>query len=287
LKRMSQVRRKLQDVSELEMRKLLDPNRDNTVSLGEFTSFLPIVGVDWPRWQAAALYETISRIVNETTLTLDSTLLCLALVSRDLRPANEWGLFAETLGCNISRWGGKTHNTLAGVFRLWDKDQDGFLSAEDLESGFKSLPQTEHISSEQVHDFVSFVAANGRKKVSVLEFIRALAPRSLSVGLQRAMLRETLKDVWLCRHSLRASVAQFDPSGTGKVSQQYFTYCVRAGSRELERLGRQPLTDVQVQAICEVASGGDKEVEYGTFFEALHVIDRNQTKLEGDCTIRL
>jgi len=228
---------------------------------------MPLFKVDIPAWQAAALYETFAEIVKENPLTLDSTILCLALMSRDPQAAAEaqWSNFADGVGQEITRMG----HTLVGMFRSWDTDNNGFLSLSELEAGL------EGITREQAHDFMDYLDHDATGRVSILEFVRAVAPREMCVNLQKSVMKEVLQLVWLCRPALITLLGQQDPLCTGKVNAAAFRQCLLAVNRQLEQMGRKHLSAIQLGAIGEIASGGKDQVEYRPFMEGLFVVDCN------------
>merc|ERR1712091_710965 len=110
-------------------------------------------------------------------------------------------------------------------------------------------------------------------KVSVFEFVRAVAPRDLSLKIQRSMVREVLKRVWLLKPWLLSTLSQMDARGMQKVSVQQFYQALTKMNQLLLDRGRQPLTDAQIGSICEIACGGTREVEYQKFLRGLHIRD--------------
>jgi len=277
LRAVSLLREKLVNLSSLHLEQMLDPNGDKTVTRDEFASFLPHFNINVPPWQAAALHETLcqsclhaNQLQGHDNVTLDSAILCLALVSQDPLPENKLTAIAESVGRDIREAG----STLAGVFRSWDVNCDGFLSLAELKKGLESLPATwikhehigactEHIQSLDVDD----------QRVTIFEFVRALAPRRLTLSLQQAMIKEVLKRVWICRPVLLDLLAQKDPHATNKLSCLDFRECLAEVNSELERMRHQRLTDVEIWAVCEIAAAGADEVRYDQFVDGLHVED--------------
>jgi Ca2+-binding EF-hand superfamily protein/diadenosine tetraphosphatase ApaH/serine/threonine PP2A family protein phosphatase len=271
LKQVSRVREGMLDVSAQDVAKMLDPNRDQTVSKAEFADLLPRFGVEVPTFQAAALYETIVAQAGEHPLTVDSAILCLALVSKAPVPAGEWSEFAGELGEQVR----STGQSLPGIFRSWDQDGDGFLSVAELEAVLVKLPCEQAITHEQAATFAEYFDSVGLEdgQVSIFEFVRALAPRELALDLNRAMNKELLKLVWICRPALRTIMLCHDPCSTGKVDVERFREGLGQINGQLERLGHPVLSETQAKAVCEIASGGGGEVCYRCFLESLHVVD--------------
>jgi len=267
----SQLQARLVDFSSLNLERLLDPNGDKEVTRQEFAAFLPRFHIEIPPWQAAALYETISGMVEQSPITLDSTIMCLALVSQDPPPRSEVAELEEEAGCKILASG----TTLAGAFRSWDRNGDGFLSLAELEQGLRSLPLAREVTHVQAKACVAKIDAMGvaNERVSVFEFIRGVAPRAITLTLQRSLIKEALKRVWVCRPALLASLSRRDPESTNTVSIGAFRECVQEINAQMEQMQIPKLTDVQVRAVCEIAAVGGQEVRYSRFVGGLHVED--------------
>uniref|UniRef100_A0A7S4T615 EF-hand domain-containing protein n=1 Tax=Alexandrium monilatum TaxID=311494 RepID=A0A7S4T615_9DINO len=267
----TQLQARLVDFSSLNLERLLDPNGDKEVTRQEFAAFLPRFHIEVPPWQAAALYETISGIVAQSPITLDSTIMCLALVSQDPPPRKEAMEVEEEVGREILESG----MTLAGAFRSWDIDGNGFLSLAELEKGLKTLPVTREITYPQARACIEKIDSMGvpNDRVSVFEFIRGVAPRSMTLTLQRSIIKEVLKRVWICRPALLESLAGRDPHSTNVVSLDAFRECVREVNAQLEQMGLPQLTEIQVGVVCEIAAVGGQEVRYDHFVRGLHVED--------------
>lgn len=268
----SQLQAQLVDFSSLNLEHLLDPNGDKAVSRAEFASMLPHVHVTVPRWQAAALYETMSFLMQQSPLTLDSTILCLALVSQDPPPltGDPDEEAAQQAGTQILKSG----VSLPGIFRSWDTSRDGFLSLSELEQGITALTDAgiakKVVAACQV---TSHGMGHCPGRVSMFEFIRALAPRQLTLQLQRSMIKEVLKRVWICRPSLLSGLARRDPDATNVVGLEDFKSCVKEINSKLEEMGLHRLTEIQVNVVCEIAAAGSQEVRYDHFLRGLHVED--------------
>jgi diadenosine tetraphosphatase ApaH/serine/threonine PP2A family protein phosphatase len=271
LKQLSKVRGALLDVAAQDVMKMLDPDRDATVSKAEFAALLPRFGADVPPFQAAALYETIVAQVGEHPLTVDSAVLCLALVCQEPLPAGEWSDFAEELGKQLQSAG----QSLPGIFHSWDVDSSGFLSVAEVLAALERLPCAQAVTHEQAAVFAQYFDSVGVEdgQVSIFEFVRALAPRTLALDLQRSMNKELLKLVWICRPALRTVMLCHDPLSTGWVDVESFRACLEQVNRQLERLGHPVLSETQARAVCEIASGGGSEVCYRRFLESLHIVD--------------
>jgi len=271
MREVSKLRRKLLDAPAQSLEQLLDPNGDRSVSRTEFVNFLPQFNIDVPLPHAGALYEQMSSFVQQDPMTVDSAVLCLAIMSRDPPPVNRWSPIAEKIGSEIARAG----KSYAYAFRFWDTDRDGYLSLEELQQGLRQLPATQNIDSASIVNFMSYIEGMGvsNRRVSMFEFVRAVAPRSLAMELHQTMLKEILKRVWICRPALQTLLAQADPRATSRVSVDDFRECLGMINSELEQRGRPLLSDIQVTAICEIASRGSRSVQYDRFIRGLHVVD--------------
>merc|ERR1712136_359585 len=97
--------------------------------------------------------------------------------------------------------------------------KDGFLSAAELSKGLGAVAPGV-ITKDEVQDFVKYVdeMGNGDGRVSIFEFVRAVAPREFGISVQRWMSRDLLKRVWLGRATLQTMLAQMDKNATQSVS---------------------------------------------------------------------
>jgi len=278
MREVSKLRRQLIDAPAQIVERLLDPNGDRSVSKQEFVAFLPQFNIDVPPLHAGALYETMTQFVKERILTLDSTILCLSLMTRDPPQQSQWTQVADSIGASL-RQGGKTY---AGAFREWDADRDGYLQVEELRDALQRLPATAHLDTSSITRFMSYIEGMGvsNRRISMFEFVRAVAPRNWAIELHQTMLKEVLKRVWICRPALQTLLAHFDPRATNRVSVDDFRTCLGEINAQLEQRGRPLLSDVQVATICEIASCGGRYVEYDRFIRGLHVID---TCRDGGC----
>eukprot|EP00438_Fugacium_kawagutii_P020164 Skav209786 [mRNA] locus=scaffold9:664485:670088:- [translate_table: standard] len=148
--------------------------------------------------------ETMATMVNQDPINLDNTILCLALVSQDppKREDDPCADVAEAIGRKILESG----TTLAGIFRSWDQDKSGFLSLPELNSGLQTLSLSHSFSDDEVSACMSKIDSLGKEdqRISIFEFIRALAPRHVTLELQRSMIREVDWDAFVdCVQSLR------------------------------------------------------------------------------------
>jgi len=276
LREVSTLRRRLVDAPFSHLEQLLDPDGDRSVSTSEFTAFLPHLGIDVTPLQAGVLYEMMSNFMQQNPLTLDSTVLCLAIMSRDPVPVNEWSPVAETIGSEIKKAG----RSYAYVFRYWDTDRDGYLSLSELREGLRHLPATQSLPASGVSSFMSFIEGMGitNDRASIFEFVRAVAPREWALQLHQAMCKDLLKRVWICRPALHALLIKNDPRGTNRVSVGVLRSCLEEINSQLEVWGRPKLSGTQLEAICEIASRGQPWVAYEEFIRGLHVEDTGGTR---------
>lgn len=269
LREVSAVRRKLVDFSAVDIDHLLDLNRDREVTYDELIIFLPRFGLRVPDLQVALLYERMSTLVQQSPLTLDSIILCLAIISQDLPPSGSGADVAHQVGRVIVQKG----STYAGVFRFWDKDHNGFLSMEELKRGLIDLGS---ITTEEIDDFLDHMCSqtSDERRVSMFEFVRLLAPLDLSKRLQRSMVSEVLVRIWIGRPMLRALLVECDPFHRREVTQDQFCKCVHEVSRrQASARDRPQLTENEVQSVREIAAAGDRNVAYEDFLHGLHVVD--------------
>lgn len=273
IKIVTQLQSQLVDFSAINLEHLLDPNGDKAVSHREFAKFLPQFHIKVPPWQAAALYETMASMVDQDPINLDNTILCLALVSQDPpKPEDDpCADVAEAIGQKILQSG----TTLAGIFRSWDQDKSGFLSLVELNSGLQTLSLSHSFSDAEVSACMTKIDSLGKEdqRISIFEFIRALAPRHVTLELQRSMIREVLKRVWVCRPTLLSALGAKDPDATNKVDWDAFHDCVREVNDAIHDMGLPVLTPTQIQVVCEIAAAGREDVKYNEFVHGLHVED--------------
>mmetsp|Transcript_8203 Transcript_8203/g.20650 ORF Transcript_8203/g.20650 Transcript_8203/m.20650 type:complete len:892 (+) Transcript_8203:70-2745(+) len=265
----SQLQARLVDFSSLNLEQLLDPDGDKIVTNQEFAEFLPHFHIEIPPWQAAALYETMAGLVRQNPLTLDSTVMCLALASESVPQVES--IYHSAVGREILGSG----QSFAGVFRSWDTNGDGFLSLPELEQGLRSLAVTHEISHEEAKACMARIESTGilDGQVSVFEFVRAVAPQAMTLALQKSLLMEALKVVWICRPAILDGLARMDPQATNRVTLEEFRKCLLVTSARLKGMGSFGLTDVQVRAICEIAAAGEETVQYADFIRGLHIED--------------
>jgi len=286
---MSQLRVLISDVHADELLAGLDRDLSGTVDLREFQEFLRAWRVEVPQWQTAALYEALSFSLGRNPA-VEDVVLGIALVSRS--PATSpcgsgWMDTAKAVGEGIAKSG----HSLVGFFRQWDTDGSGFLSPAEVErallQGVPSIGQ--HFSAEQIRVLARHMDAQGvqNDRVSLVEFLRAVGPRSLARELAGALLGEVLKPVLQYRSVLEAIFGRYDPVGSNIVSIEQFCAGLDEMNRQLKADGGMTLTDYQAQAVAEIASGNGGAVQYREFLRSLRVVDtvkrarRSAAALEG------
>mmetsp|Transcript_4632 Transcript_4632/g.10796 ORF Transcript_4632/g.10796 Transcript_4632/m.10796 type:complete len:876 (-) Transcript_4632:249-2876(-) len=267
----SKLRKNLVDLPNDALERLLDPDGDKKVSYLEFAKFLPSFSLQVSVWQAAALYETMASFLDQDPLTLDDAVLCLAIMSRDVVPVGPWQEVSEKIGNEIKGQG----LSFAGIFRQWDLDCSGYLSFEELAKGLRGLKTMKDALTSEVEDFMKFCESMGvaNRRISMIEFVRAVAPRELAVKLQQSMIRETLKQVWKTRPALVAMLAVCDPRASNTVTIGEFRDCLSHATAQLKEHGFEPMSRVQVEVICELAAAGSTTVDYHSFMAGLHIVD--------------
>merc|ERR1712203_526166 len=75
---------------------------------------------------------------------------------------------------------------------------------------------------------------------------------------------------------LGAFCAQCDPNSGNVVSTSEFRAGLMEMNRQLTAAGEETLTDHQVGAICEIASGGSDRVQYRDFLQSLKTVDTHK-----------
>eukprot|EP00812_Abedinium_dasypus_P012023 NODE_5556_length_572_cov_405.090909.p1 GENE.NODE_5556_length_572_cov_405.090909~~NODE_5556_length_572_cov_405.090909.p1 ORF type:complete len:176 (+),score=33.97 NODE_5556_length_572_cov_405.090909:3-530(+) len=165
-------------------------------------------------------------------------------------------------------------STYARVFRSWDRSHDGFLSYAELERGLRQFPALQMMTADNMKSFMDYIECGGTVsgRVGMLEFVRAVIPRSVSTRIQQFMVRERLKPIWIARPKLHKLLVRCDPSGTNWVSLDEFKGCLNSVNEYLTEFGLLPLTALQIEAVCERVSKRG-QVEYDRFLKGLHVID--------------
>jgi len=271
MRQVSTLRRQLLDAPVAHLDQLLDPDGDRSISLVEFQSFLRKFGIEGTQLQANVIYEMMSNFTQQKVLTLDSTIVCLALMSRDPPSPSQWTAVAETIASHIMAAG----KSYAYAFRLWDANRDGYLSLSELQEGLSKLLPAHQLPPASVARFMEYIEGMGisNDRVSIFEFVRAVAPRDWAFQLNQALIKDLLKRVWVCRPALHALLAASDPQGTNRASVTVFHSCMEEINRQLELRGRPQLSATQLKAISEIASKGRKWVAYEEFIRGLQVVD--------------
>jgi len=282
---MTRLRYELRDVQCEKLLKDLDPKQNGEVDLEEFQSFLGLQhtpetpnGIQIPPMQAAALFEAMF-VALQRNPTVEDVILAVALISRSpaMSPVGSaWHDLCQDLGEKISLSG----QSLVQFFRKWDLDGDGFISMPELEKALnQGVPGLAiQWSPEQLKTLMQHIDCQGEQndRISLVEFLRATGPRRIARELTGALLGEVLKPVFFHRPALEAIFKHCDQAASGVISQEEFRAGISEMNRQLVSDGKQPLTDVQVMAVCEIASGGHRQVKYRSFLTALKAVDTNR-----------
>lgn len=272
---MAQLRVQISDVQADELMRGLDRDMSGVVDLQEFQQFLMDWRIEIPRWQTAALYEALVCSLKHHPA-VEDVLLGIALISRSpvASPCGTlWLEAAKTVGEEIEKSG----QSLVAFFRQWDADMSGFLSPNEVEHALlRGLPQIgQQFTLDQMRALVCHMDAQGvqNDRVSLIEFLRALGSRSLERDLSSALLGEVLKPVFLYKPMLEAFCQRHDPISSNSVSAEQFRAGLREMNRQLEVDGSIVLSECQMQAVGEIASGGASTVQYRGFLHSLRVVD--------------
>jgi len=272
---MSQLRVSISDIRADELLSGLDQDLSGTVDLQEFEQFVN-QWVSLPHGQTAALYEALSRHSAGARPVVEDILLAIALISKNsvAQPCGDaWMETAKVVGEEIAKSG----QSLVSFFRRWDTDRSGFLSPNEVELALlQGLPSVgQQFTSEQMQVLVHHMDSQGvaNDRVSLIEFLRALGPRTLARDLSSALLGEVLKPVFHYRSVLEAIFQRLDPISSNYVSLDQFVMGLDEMNRQLVADGGMVLTVYQKQAVAEIASGGKQNVRYRDFLRSLKVVD--------------
>jgi len=145
----------------------------------------------------------------------------------------------------------------------------------EIEKGIHADLKSLKFSHEEVSSLVEFIDSTGvtNGRVSLVEFVRALTPHEVLTALQKAMMREVLKRVWMGRPRLLTWLARHDPDHVNRVPTKVFREGIEELNKHFQQQGRSLLSDTQVNAICEIASGSSRDVGYTAFLNSLHIAD--------------
>jgi len=133
VRRMTMLRNNVSDLSDVDMRKLLDPNGDHLVTREEFYHFLQSAKVQVLPWQSAAIYETMVSLSGENPLKLDRIITCISVMGRScIGGRNQISLAAQQVGKEMQ----STGHTIPSFFRHWDVDKNGFFVADGDREGY-------------------------------------------------------------------------------------------------------------------------------------------------------
>lgn len=272
---MSQLRVNISDLQADTLLQGLDRDLSGTVDLLEFQRFLEEWHIEVPQRQTAALYEALCFSLGRNAAVGD-VVLAIALISRSPLAGpggSEWVEVAKEVGEEILSSG----QTLVGFFRQWDTDRNGFLSAAEVERALvHGVPRVgKRLTAEQVTALVHHMDSQGvhNDRISLIEFLRAVGPRTLARELSGALLGEVLRPVLEYRSVLDAVFQRIDPVSSNSVSLEQFRAGLEEMNRQLSASGDAALTEYQLQAVGEIASGGAPSVQYRSFLHSLRVVD--------------
>eukprot|EP00929_Paragymnodinium_shiwhaense_P089222 TRINITY_DN4940_c0_g1_i1.p1 TRINITY_DN4940_c0_g1~~TRINITY_DN4940_c0_g1_i1.p1 ORF type:complete len:968 (+),score=194.32 TRINITY_DN4940_c0_g1_i1:136-3039(+) len=275
LQAMSRLQLEVSDLACDSLLQQLDRDFNGKVDFKEWVNFLQSHGTNIPQWQTAALFEAMIVCLGRSP-TVEDAILSVALMSRRPVTAN-----ASSPGCinTLHRIGleiERSGETLVGFFRKSDVDRSGFLDLLELKGALDRLlhGSDKKFTDDQVKqlmDHMDSLQRNGR--VSLVEFLRAVGSPKLGRNLLNALLEEILKPVYFHKAMLLSFLARFDPAHSNKVSLEEFRAAVNEMNRQLKERGEQALTDYQMAAVCEIASGTQDHVQYRAFLQSLKVVD--------------
>jgi len=264
--------RKVHEALHFNMELMLHTDGDKPVTCDEFITLLPTFGIRVPPWQAAILYEKMCELAQQNPISVDSTIVCLALANPNhFQPKLDVGRaqMLEVIWHLVCSEG----TSVPALFRTWDSHGTGFLSIDELEEGLRISPVTWGITEKQLNLCISKLNSMGvpAAGVNVFDFVRALAPPSLAMQLQRILIEECLLQVWVCRPALVALLAAKDPAAHNQVTREEFQECLDQVNAELGRMGHWKLTDAQVNMVCDIAAAGEHQVRYSLFLSGLQI----------------
>lgn len=282
---MCQMRVHISDVACHVLLAELDRDINGAVDLAEFVDFLAQHGNPLPRWQAAAVYEVLVACLGHTPA-VGHVLEALALISSDPEGhvssgiSAAWRETARFIGDEILKIG-MSH---LDFFRAADSNADGFVDCIEMERAIvEGLPSSGmNFDARQLQALVHHMDSQGVQngKVSVVEFLRAVGSQKLSSALHSALLGEVLKPVYFSKAAMTAYLSSADVAQSGFVQVDHFRACLTEMNRVSQETGLQRLTDYQVQAVCEIASGGQPCVQYREFFQSLKAVDTAKRRMQ-------
>jgi len=249
----------------------LDSDMNGTITLPEFQGFLAKNALEVPGCQAAALFEALTTFLARSP-TIDDVMMAIALISSSPGSttciSEDWGKAAAVIGKQLSH---KESGRLVSFFCRADRDFDGYLKLGEIRDAFAFLS----LEERQLEAFVKHIDCQGvaNDRVSLIEFLRGVGDPQLKRHLQSAILQEVLKPVYFYRAALESIFLKSDPMVSNQVTVEQF----RAGVQEIVRQevakGRRGLTDSQVDAVCEIACKGSRQVKYHDFLQSLRAVD--------------
>jgi Ca2+-binding EF-hand superfamily protein len=118
-------------------------------------------------------------------------------------------------------------------------------------------------------------------KVNILEFIRAIVPKSFIAGLKKVMLRDILRRVWMCKAALQIILSHHDPMAKGEIGTEEFRICITELNQTLKAQNANSMSENHILAVCDVASQGQSIVNYKDFLAGLIIVDTQPNRFDG------
>lgn len=285
LSAMCQLRMHISDVACHDLLAGLDRDINGAVDLAEFIDFLAAHGSPLARWQAAAVYEALTSCLGHTPA-VGEVLEALALICSAPEGHVSSGIGAAWI--DTARFIGeeivKTGMSRLDFYRRADTNSDGFIDTSELQQAIiDGLPSCGvRFDAQQLQALVHHIDCQGVEngKVSIVEFLRAVGSPRMGTALHSALLGEVLKPLYFSKAMLTAYLAHFDVVQSSFVQVDHFMAALVEMNRLSQETGLQQLTDYQVLAVCEIASGGQQQVQYREFFQSLKAVDTEKRKLQ-------
>jgi len=274
-KSLDHVRLQVSDLSAKQLLAEFGGHSDREVSREQFQHFLNKWGADVSEAQAMSMYNGIKVYLNRTP-SAEDVLLSVALMSTTETTTSSRG--AEII--ELAKWLGTALTAedapLAGFFIYHDLDRDGFLSTEEFIQAIEAWQSTgkkQHLRREQLHELALLIDAQGQKngRIGLMEFLRALGPRSFAMELAALLLAEVLMPVYFYKPTLMEHL--YEHAWRTTVSKGSFYKALEEMNGRMTQLGDTPLRPEQMSLICEIAGGSGERIHYREFLDSLRVVD--------------